>query len=327
MAELGFQVVNPSFYASLFSSARLDEDGRSYCGVLELNSASVPIAEGGKASDAQSNEELYLVLRVGLHDTPTDPSRPVRVTSRHDENSYAFGTADGRTAMLLLPTASQNDTQAIEDQETLPDFFCHTEKESARGRVLSVDENTGQVVGELNHKFPIIKEGPALGFPCTDNVPVVIEITDGDAGSFRTRGWITSSTTFVRRVSKHFFLIWKGLSSLSSRAISGTTRLILTTITSAPDYYIDHSKPHSPVPLANDDPSLASQRLFIFSTSGNTQKGFSTVHLLSAQAATISSEIVGLIQNRVKRIVGRKQQPAPVFTPAPCHPQVLPRTH
>ncbi|KAI6151173.1 hypothetical protein BKA82DRAFT_1004116, partial [Pisolithus tinctorius] len=60
MAELGFQVVNPSFYASLFSSARLDEDGRSYCGVLELNSASVPIAEGGKASDAQSNEELYL---------------------------------------------------------------------------------------------------------------------------------------------------------------------------------------------------------------------------------------------------------------------------
>ncbi|KAI6138882.1 hypothetical protein BKA82DRAFT_4229739 [Pisolithus tinctorius] len=310
-----------------FSSATLEVDGRSQCGVLELNSVNVPIAEGGKAGDAQSNQEFYLVLRVGVYDTPIDPSRPVKVTSRHDGSSYMFGTADGRTAMLLLPTPSQNDTQAIEDQETLHEILSQygdvqeqtpmrvgqvqmgaVSDESARGRVFFVDEDTGRVVGELDHKFHI-KEDPALALPYADNAPVVIEIIDGDAeeGFARVvppeeRDWITSSATFV------------------SRAISGTTRLILTTITSASDYYIDRSKPYSPAPLANDDSSLASQRVLMFFTSENTQKGLSTVHSLSAQAATVSSETVGLIQSMVKRLVRGKQKPAPVLTPAPLGP-------
>ncbi|KAI6038398.1 senescence-associated protein-domain-containing protein [Pisolithus marmoratus] len=316
MQEMSFQ----AFTLLKFSSATLKVDGRSYSGLLELKSVSVGVGEG--ASDAQSNQEFYLVLQVDGHDTPIDPSRPIKVASTHDGNSYTLGTADGRTATLLLPTPSQNDTQAIEDQDTFHEILSqYTDfqepaqiqvgrvetDESTRGRVFFVDENTGQVVGELDHKFQI-KEDPALGLPYAENDPVVIEIVDENTEEAfarvvppEERDWITSSATFV------------------SRAISGTTRLILTTIASASDYYIGHSSPHSTVPSADNDPSPTSQRVLMFFTSKNTQKGLSTVHSLSAQAATVSSETVGLIQNMVKRMVGGKRK-SPVLTPAPPPP-------
>ncbi|KAI6037033.1 hypothetical protein BKA83DRAFT_1147275 [Pisolithus microcarpus] len=110
-----------------------------------------------------------------------------------------FGTADGRTAMLLLPTPSQNDQQVIEDKDTFrgilarySDFHDSTRmqvgqgrteivsRESARGRVFFVDENSGQVVGELDHKFQI-KEDPALGLPHAKKDLVVVEIVDENA--------------------------------------------------------------------------------------------------------------------------------------------------
>ncbi|KAI5987527.1 hypothetical protein EDD15DRAFT_2293421 [Pisolithus albus] len=301
-----------------FSAATLEVDGRSYSGPLELNSVSVTVGEG---EDTQSNADIYLVLRVGGYDTPIDPSTSIKTTSSNDGNSYTFGTADGRTATLLLPTPSQNDKRAIEDQDTFYDIIAqYTDPaqmqvgqggvetpsyESARGRVFFVDENSGQVVGELDHQFQI-KEDPALGLPHAENDLVVIEIVDENAGEAfarvippEERDWVTNSAALV------------------SRAISGTTRLILTSITSASDYYIGHSKPYSPVPSANDHSNPTSQRLHMFFTSKNTQKGLSTVHSLSAQAATVSSETVAMIQTMVKRIVRGKRRPPPVPTPAP----------
>ncbi|KIK15703.1 hypothetical protein PISMIDRAFT_291886 [Pisolithus microcarpus 441] len=285
-----------------FSAATLEVHGRSYSGPLELNSVRVTVGDGEKTDDTQSNTDIYLVLRVGGFDTPIDPSTSIKTTSSNDGNSYTFGTADGRTATLLLPTPSQNDKQAIEDQAIFHKIIAQYSNfqdstqmlvgqgqvktapyKSARGRVFFVDENSGQVVGELDHKFEI-KEDPALGLPHAGNDPVVIEIDDKNAGEafarvipLEERNWITNSATLV------------------SRAISGTTRLVLTSITSASDHYIGHSKPYSPVPSANDYSSPTSQRLHRFFTSKNTQKGLSTVHSLSAQAATVSSETVALI--------------------------------
>lgn len=307
-----------------FSAATLEVHGRSYSGPLELNSVNVTAGEGEKTNDTQSNADIYLVLRVGGLDTPIDPSTSIRTASSNDENSYTFGAADGRTATLLLPTPSQNDKRAIEDQDTFYDIiaqYCDFQDsaqmqvgqggvetpsyESARGRVFFVDENSGQVVGELDPKFQI-REDPALGLSYAENDLVVIEIVDENAGEAfarvippEERDWVTNSATLV------------------SRAISGTTRLILTSITSASNYYIGNSKPYSPVPSANDHSNPTSQRLHMFFTSKNTQKGLSTVHSLSAQAATVSSETVALIQTMVKRIVRGKRRPPPVPTPAP----------
>ncbi|KAI6123208.1 hypothetical protein EDD16DRAFT_1567558 [Pisolithus croceorrhizus] len=308
-------------------AATLEVHDRSYSGPLELQSVTVTVGEGEKASDAQSNPDIYLVLRMSGNDTPIDPSTPIQTASNYDGISYTFGTADGRTATLLLPIPSQNDKQVIEDQDTFheilaqySDFQDSTQvqvgqgqaetvsRESAGGRVFFVDESSGQVVGELDHKFQI-KEDPALGLHHAENDLVVIEIVDENAGEAfarvippEERDWLTNSAALV------------------SRAISGTTRLILTSITSASDYYIGRSKPYSPVPSANDYSGPTSQRLHAFFTSESTHKGLSTVHSLSTQAATVSSETVALIQTMVRRIVRGKRKPTPVPTPAPLGP-------
>lgn len=162
----------------------------------------VTVVEGEQASDAQSNPDIYLVLQVGGYGTRIDSSAPAKTTSNYDGILYTFGTADGRTAMLLLPTPSQNDEQVIEDQDTfhgiLPQYSnLHdstqmevgqgraemVSRESARGRVFFVDENSSQVVGELDHKFQI-KEDPALGLPHAKNDLVVVEIVDENAGLY-----------------------------------------------------------------------------------------------------------------------------------------------
>ena len=78
--------------------------------------------------------------------------------------------------------------------------------EAARGRLVFVDDNTGEVVGELDNKLRI-NEDPALSTPGAENAPVVIEIADDEAQEVfarvippEERDWITNSATLVRYV-------------------------------------------------------------------------------------------------------------------------------
>ena len=98
---------------------------------------------------------------------------------------------------------------------------------------------------------------------------------------------------------------------LCSRVISGTTRLVLTTITSATDYYVAHSKPSVPASAKGPAPP----RALVFLTSENAHKGLSTVHALSAQAATVSSKTVGIIDTMIKRAMRGKQKNSPGPSP------------
>ena len=94
---------------------------------------------------------------------------------------------------------------------------------------------------------------------------------------------------------------------LYSRVISGTTRLVLTTITSATDYYVAHSKPNVPASAKGPAPP----RALMFLTSENAHKGLSTAHALSGRAATVSSKAVGLMDNLIKRAIRGKQKNRP----------------
>lgn len=98
-----------------------------------------------------------------------------------------------------------------------------------------------------------------------------------------------------------------------SNVITGTTKLLLTTMTHASSYYINHSTPHpSAGPLlsgtAADNPlPPPPPRSLAFLTSENAQKGLSTVHTMSVQAANLSTKTVTLLDSMIKRAVGSKE--------------------
>ncbi|KAG6332290.1 hypothetical protein ID866_6799 [Astraeus odoratus] len=294
--------------------ATLNTADQSYSGQLELKCVSLVVEtdKGMQGEYPPSHQELYLVLRVNGFDTPIDPSQSICFSSGLAGRSYVFGTADGSAATLLLPNPPPSATLVIEDQDAFHGILAQyanlqessptragkvadetVSHEAARGRLVLVDDNTGEVVGELDHRLQI-KEDPKLSLQGAESDPVVIEIPDEDAQEVfarvippEERNWITNSASFV------------------SQIISGTTKLVLTTITSASDYYIAHSRPHSSVPSTNSNtgPTPAPQRVLMFLTSESTVKGLSTVHALSAQAASVSDLILAAMDSSVKQIV------------------------
>ena len=336
-----------AFILLILPVATLNINRQSHFGTFELKcvSLTVEVGENMQENYPPSHQEIYLVVRVGGHDTPIDPSRPITFSYNNAGRSYVFGTADGGTGCLLLPTPAPSEAMVLEDQNTLHGIFAQyadltepassvsqmgkvpdqtVSHEAARGRLVLVDDNTGEIVGELDHKLRI-NEDSSLGTPGGEGAPVVIEIADDDAQEVfarvippEERDWITNSASLVRYVLlPHIDGCLNTV--LCSRVISGTTELLLTTITSAADYYIAHSTPRAPVASANGAPASTPPRALMFLTSENAQKGLSTVHALSVQAATISSKTVGLIDSMIKRAVRCKQKttPAPVQSTPP----------
>ena len=202
---------------------------QSHSGPLELTCVSLAV-EGGK--DMQGDypslhQEIYLVVRVRGQDTPIDPSRPITFSYDNATRSYVFGTADGSTGTLYLPTPSPNEAVVLDDQNTFHGILAQyadlkessssssqigtvpdktVSHEAARGRLVFVDDNTGEVVGELDNKLRI-NEDPALSTPGAENAAVVIEIADDEAQEVfarvippEERDWITNSATLVRYV-------------------------------------------------------------------------------------------------------------------------------
>ena len=98
-----------------------------------------------------------------------------------------------------------------------------------------------------------------------------------------------------------------------SNVITGTTNLLLTTMTHASSYYINHSTPHPSAGPSSSGTAVDTllppppPRALVFLTSENAQKGLSTVHTMSAQAATLSAKTVTLLDSMIKRAVGSKK--------------------
>jgi spartin len=108
--------------------------------------------------------------------------------------------------------------------------------------------------------------------------------------------------------------------TFSSHVISGTTKLLLTTMTSASSYYISYSKPHVPG-SSESGRTAAPPRALVFLTSKNTQKGLSTVHTLSAQAVTVSQKTISLLDQMIRRTMGSNRAVAsPSYASVPPPP-------
>lgn len=101
----------------------------------------------------------------------------------------------------------------------------------------------------------------------------------------------------------------------ASYAISGSTNLLLTAITSASTYAIKNINPH-PSTSSNNQASGSSSkdpnappplppRALVLLTSPRTRKGLQTVHAMSGQAVQVSAKTIGMLDGIIKKVVGK----------------------
>jgi len=201
------------------------------------------------SAQASLERDVFLVLRVNALEVPLDPGRVISVKSVDSNGrSYALhGSYVDPTELQLavsysshflgggIPLHEQEDLETFEgilsqyadfrgvseDSKVSPTSSQPSEKimlnregpndSRLRGQLVLVNENTGEVVGEVEQKFNV-KEDPGLAEKGHERDPVVIEIPEGATPTesaidvfARTippeqQNWMTTAATLVRRV-------------------------------------------------------------------------------------------------------------------------------
>ncbi|KAG2139000.1 hypothetical protein DEU56DRAFT_856873 [Suillus clintonianus] len=302
----------------------LTASGNSQSGVLALECVT---AQAGGVHHA----EVYLVIRLNSYECPIDPTQPVYFAfdPQLGSRSYTLSSPDGSTLRLDLPltsvphlledqdtfhgilaqyaemrdsaTGSQDSKSAAQVPVALSEGLVSGDHEAMRGRLVLIDEGNGEIVGELDNKVNI-NEDPSLRAQGRENDPVVIELPEDDIHVALARAIPPEDQDWIIKSA-----------SLASYVITGTTKLLLTTMTHASSYYINHSTPHPSVAPSSSGSAASSlpppppPRALVFLTSENARKGLSAVHTMSAQAATLSTKTVSLVDSMVKRAMGTKK--------------------
>ncbi|PFH53588.1 hypothetical protein AMATHDRAFT_73383 [Amanita thiersii Skay4041] len=318
-------------------NSRLTTNGTDLSGSLLLECVTVQLPN---TSD-DANRDVYLVLHISDYEYPLDPARIITRTDDYQSRIYQFyptATDPNPITLSVKTVTGVQDEQANleEDLETFenilsqyadfredsahipaspnlggngtstPKMLAH-DTDDLRGRFILVNEESGAIIGEVEDKFRIT-EDPSLHEKGHENDPVIIEVpeetpAESDANAMelfvRTvpeneRDWITQTAVVV------------------SHAISLTTNLLLTTISSASNFYILRSKPNTRTRGSATPPS----RAVVFLTSERAKKGLTAVHAVSSQAVNVSSKTVNLIDNMIRRAMGVKPQKG--RTASPC---------
>ncbi|KAF7323272.1 Senescence domain-containing protein [Mycena chlorophos] len=308
------------------NSTLIVANGAPQTGTLALNCVTV-------------GADVFLVLRLNQigAEIPITPHRVVRtVYTEVGSRKYAFlATETDPELVLSVALPSYPDAQVLEEVEifesivaqyaelqgafeqaqpaVLPNVNDKADADELRGRLVLVDQDSGEVVGEFDKKFAV-QEDPELADKGRD-AAVVIELADDethDANVFELfaraippeqQDWITRSATLV------------------SHAISGSATLLISALSAGATYYTSHTKavgtaaPGKPPPLP---PRAAS-----FLSSARTRKGLTAIHSVSGQAVKLSSKTVEIIDGMIKRAMGNsKIKDRPRLVP----PQLPPRT-
>ncbi|KAF8655845.1 hypothetical protein AX16_002929 [Volvariella volvacea WC 439] len=202
-----------------------------------------------------------------------------------------------------------------------------------RGHVVMVNEDTGEIIGELDHQIRI-HEDPNVRITGREGDAVIIEVPDERSGREQDA---TAMEMFVRAIPPEQQDWITKSATIVSHTISATTSLLLTTITAASNYYISHSTPHNdttnskptsekgtPQPGQPAQPAPPS-RTTIFLTSERTRKNLSTVHAVSGKAVQVSSKTVSVVDDMIRRAMGGKAKgKATIHQVSPSPPPPLP---
>ena len=202
----------------------------SQTGALGLECVTLP-----PSAKATFDRDVFLVLSLNGQEIPLDPARTVSVSQSQDERTYVFhGTpTDPLVVTLIFNESLYAEGPLSEDLETFDGVLSQYLKlnydqvqrsatppsppqankgtEDLRGRLLLRDEDTGEIVGELDRKV-VVREDPMLSQRGHENDPVVIEIPEDaslqdNATAIEAfarnippeeHNWMTKSATLVR---------------------------------------------------------------------------------------------------------------------------------
>lgn len=224
----------------------LTANGTSESGTLYLECITVQVPD----TSAVVDRDVYLILRINSIETPIDPARVIYRTDGSGWRTYTFyGTETDPTELVLTispPTPSQSNVLFKEDLETFesilaqyadlrgsPDSVNVTNPIATvpigrsdiigsgfpgghgdlRGRLVAVNEDTGEVVGEFDDVKFRVQEDPILHQKGHENDAVIIEVPETRSGEEQDatalqmfiravppdqQDWLTKSATVVR---------------------------------------------------------------------------------------------------------------------------------
>jgi len=305
-----------AFILLILQNANLVANQTAYGGDLALECVTIP-------QDSPDVRDVYLIVRLTPFESPLDPSVPVNCTIKDGIRRYSFLGGNNQTIELSFrdPPDIPATQHLREDFETFDGIlgqyseFIYTDPQNShpqpntsfsekfgdlRGHVVLVNEDNGEVVGELDNKIQIL-EDPTMNDKGREKEPVIIEIPEETEDA---------RTAFVRAVPPGEGDIITKSASLISYAISGSTNLLLTAITSASDYAIKNTNPHSSIALGSsrdpNTPPPLPPRAIVLLTSPRTRKGLQTIHAMSGQAVQVSAKTIGMLDGIIRKVVGGK---------------------
>ncbi|KAG6868221.1 hypothetical protein C0993_006084 [Termitomyces sp. T159_Od127] len=351
-----------AFVLLTLPNTTLSFSGVIQTGVLNLDCVTVQVPN----SSNPVNRDVYLVLHLSSIEIPLDPERAIHTTDDQGHRVYTIfdPTMSGSPEIVIsvaLPSPPETNLVLLEDLATFETIlaqyaaafhgtpYATDVKVSAtlhaneligsgfpgaygdlRGHLVVVNEENGEVMAQFDKSTFDLKEDPQIHEHGHENDAVIIEVPDNRPGDEQDA---TALQMFVRAVPPDQQDWITKSATVVSHAISTTTNLLLTAITTASDYYISHSKPsphHSTSSSPAGTPALP-PRALVFLTSERTRKGLAGVHAISSQAVKVSSKTVSIIDTMIRRATGSKPKQERLFSnlattdklaPAPSYPGI-----
>ncbi|KAH9857567.1 hypothetical protein C2E23DRAFT_899979 [Lenzites betulinus] len=325
---------------------------------------SAPLAASLSADD----RSLYLVLRLNSLELPLDPVWPISVHVANDgARTYTFQSTtldpaqapspiylsvpipsrpDAHRAETIeafdhilaqyadfdgLPPSPVSTSQGQPGQGSLPPAPQASGQEDLRGKLVLMDEESGEIVGELPNRLHV-KEDPALvraekgkdGEPA----PVLLELPPDvyDAYTGQGASIVPYHDTELEEAREIFVSAippedqdWMTKSAtIISHAIFSSTSMLLGGLTSAANYYIGHSTPSphasgSQTPGTSKDgtPPPPPPRALLLLSHPRTHATLSKTYAISGQAVRVSQKTIGVVESLIRRAVGGQDKPAP----------------
>jgi len=219
--------------------ASLSMAGSTENGTLSLECVTIVHPDSKNGQD----RDVYLVLRINASEIVIDPARVVRRTDAPAFRTYTFSATQAEPNDITLrikehgsnlevqekldtfenildqyvvdfhgptPPMPQPSTAAVTPGQTAGLGMTSGNKD-LRGHLVMINEDTGEVVGEVEDRFKI-KEDPAMHERGHENDPVIIEVPEesarqSDANALEAfarmvppdqQNWVTKSASIVR---------------------------------------------------------------------------------------------------------------------------------
>lgn len=175
-------------------NATLTTRGSTSRGTLALECVTVSASQ---TSDSKvPTRDVYLVLRIDSFETPLDPSRTIQCSISNGLRHYSLSGGNGEDIVLDFRDPTEQESHLQEDFETFDSILAQYadfrgpqtnpassvnfgKQEDLRGHLVLVNEDSGEIVGELDNKV-VVQEDPSLNEKGRENEPVIIELAEGE---------------------------------------------------------------------------------------------------------------------------------------------------